>query len=92
MRINAALADEFEIVQALEQRRANFRSFADEHQGLGVPQTLCQGIGILDVIVPDGDVVSRQLAEALQRTQRVVIVVQYGNLHAPLPRGVDLLR
>ena len=36
MRIDAALADKFEIVQALEQRRANFRPLADENQDLGI--------------------------------------------------------
>lgn len=87
--IDAALADEFEVAQALEQWRANFRSFAYEHQDLGVLQTVCKRIGILDVIIPDGHVVPRELGEALEGTQGVVIVIQYGDFHDPLPRGIQ---
>ena len=89
VRVNAALADEFEIVQAFEQRRANFRSFPDQHQDLGVAEAFGKRVGVLDVVIPDGDFVSRELGEALQGTHAVVVVIQDGDLHAPLPRGVQ---
>ena len=40
VRIDAALADELELRQALEQRRADRRALADQHQRLGVLQPL----------------------------------------------------
>src|SRR6185437_15224402 len=85
MRIDAALADEAEIGQALEQGRADLRPLADQHQRLGIAQAPRQRFNVLDVIVPDGDVVPVELGEAGQRAQRVEIVVEYGDPHAPAP-------
>jgi hypothetical protein len=37
---------------------------ADQHQYFGSAQPLGERVGILDVIVPDGDVVALELGEA----------------------------
>ncbi len=81
VRIDAALADELEPGQALEQGGADLGALADQHQGLGVFQARGQRIGVLDVVVPDRDFMAGQLAESIQSAQRVVIVVQYGYFH-----------
>ena len=71
MRIDAALADELELGQALEQGRADLRALAEQHQRFGVAQSPGQRVGVLHVIVPDRDVVAVELAKARQRAQRV---------------------
>src|SRR5215470_4689942 len=81
MRIDAALADEAEIRQALKQRRADFRALADQHQNLGIAQTLGERVDVLDVIVPNRYLVAGEHAEASQRSQRVVIVVEDRDFH-----------
>jgi hypothetical protein len=58
VRVNAALADELEIVQAFKQRRANFRSFPDQHKDFGLPQAFGKRVGVLDMVIPDRDLVS----------------------------------
>ena len=85
VRIDAALADQLQLRQPLQQRRADLRALADQHQRFGVAQPLGERIDVLDVIVPDRDVVSRELAEAVEGAQRVEIVVEDGNLHDALP-------
>src|SRR5712692_7106216 len=81
VRVDAALADQPEPGQSLDQRRADLRALADQHQDLGVGEALRQRRDVLDVIVPDRDVVSRKLAEAAKRPYRVVIVVQDRDFH-----------
>ena len=69
MRIDAALADELEIGQAFEQRRADFGALADQHQRFGARKPLGQRVEVLDVIVPDRDVVAASfLKQASVRT------------------------
>ena len=58
VRIDAALTDEPELVQSMEQRRADLGPLADQHQHFGIPQSFGQRIDILDVIVPDLDLVA----------------------------------
>ena len=62
--IDAALADQPEIGQPLEQRRADLGALADQHQRLGRLQPRGQRIHVLHVIVPDRDLVPVELAEA----------------------------
>ena len=90
VRVDAALADQPEIGQALEQGRADLRALADQHQRLGVAQPLRERIDVLHMIVPDRDLVAVELAKARQRPQRVVIVVEDGDFHVrrPAPAGV----
>ena len=89
MRKDAALADQFQFRQPLQKRRAYLRALADQHQRLGILQAFRQHIDVLDVIVPDGDVVSRQLAEAVEGAHRVEIIVEDRDLHdaPPVARG-----
>jgi hypothetical protein len=65
----------------MEQRRANLGPLAYKHQRLGIPQSFGQRIDILDVIVPDLDLVTSQLFEAIEGAKRIVIVVKNGDLH-----------
>src|SRR5258706_15780472 len=89
VRKDAALADEPERGEALQQWRADLGALADQHQRLGVFQACGQRIGVLDVIVPDGDLVAGELAEGIQRAQRVVIVVEYGYFHGGYGGGTE---
>ena len=82
MRIDAALADQLQLRQLLQQRRADLGALADQHQRLGILQPFRQRVGVLDVIVEDGDVVALELGEARQRPQRVEVIVEDGDLHA----------
>ena len=88
VRIDAALADQPQIGQALEQRRADLGALADQHQHLGVAQAPGQRVGVLEVVVPDGDVVADELVEAGQRADGVVIVVEDGDFHERGFRGI----
>ena len=65
----------------MEERRADLGALANEHERFGLAQSLGERVDVLDVIVPDLDVVSRQLREAVERAQRVVVVVEDGDLH-----------
>ena len=92
VRIDAALADQPQLRQALEQRRADLRALADQHQRLGVAQALGERVDVLDVIVPDRDVVAVELPEAGQRPQRVEVVVENRDLHRAAPSFQARLR
>src|SRR6266404_6300554 len=85
VRIDAALVDEPELVEPLEQRRADLGPLAYQHQRFGIPQPLGQRIDILHMIVPDPDLVARELLEAVERAKRVVIIVKNGQLHLQAP-------
>ncbi len=81
VRIDAALADQLELGQALEQRRADLGPLADQHQRFGIAQPFRQRVNVLHMVVPDGNVLSRELAEAGQGAQRVVVIVEDGDFH-----------
>ena len=63
MRVYAALADEPQRVEALEQRFADLRTLADQHQNLSVFETRCECVDVLDVIGPYCHLVFVQLAK-----------------------------
>ena len=65
----------------MEEWSADLGALANEHEDLGLAQSLGERVDVLDVIVPDLDIVSRQLREAVERAQRVVVVVEDGDLH-----------
>ena len=67
--------------QPIEQRRADLRPLADQHQRFGILQALGKRIDILHVVVPDLDFVAVELAETLERAQRVMVVVENRDLH-----------
>jgi len=79
--VNAALADQLERGQSLQQRRADCRSLTDQDERLAAAQALRQHLGVVHVVVPDGDVMAGQQREAGQRPQRVEIVIQNRNPH-----------
>src|SRR5204863_5008766 len=83
VRIDAALADEPQLGQTLQQGRADRGALPDQDQNLRVAQPLRKRIHVLHVVVPDRDVMACELAEAAERAHRVVIVVQYADFHAP---------
>ena len=60
VRIHAALADEPELVQLVEQRGADLRSLADKDQRFGVFQALGERVGLLDMVIPDFDLMAVQ--------------------------------
>ena len=76
VRINAALTNEPELAQSMEQRRADLGPLAYQHQHFGIAQSFGQRINILDVIVPDLDFVTCQFFEAVEGAKRVVIIVK----------------
>jgi hypothetical protein len=59
VRIDAALTDQPEPVESMQERRANLGSLAYQDQCFGVAQSFSQHIDILYVIVPDLDCVAR---------------------------------
>jgi hypothetical protein len=85
VRVDAALADEPELRQSAEEWRGDLGALANEHERFGVAQSLGERVDVLDVIVPDLDVVPRQVREAVERPQRVLVVVEDGDLHRGRP-------
>ena len=85
----AALADEPQLGQALEQGRADLRALAVQHENLGVAQPLAQRVDILDMVGPQRDIVSGELGEARQRADRIEIIVENGDLHGALLRPTE---
>jgi len=81
MGVDAALADQPQLGQPLEQGRPDLGPLADEYQCLARAQPFGQRIGFLNMVVPDRDVVSCKLVEAAERTESVEVVVEDGNLH-----------
>ena len=55
---------------------ADFRPLADQHQGFGVLEPLREDVDVLDVVVPDFDVVAIELAKAVEGADRVEVVVE----------------
>jgi hypothetical protein len=81
VRVDAALADQPQLRQPRQQRRADLGALANEHERLGIAQALRERVDVLDVVGPDLDVVTRERGKAIQGPQRVVIVVEDGDLH-----------
>ena len=81
VRVDAPLADELQFVQALEERRPDLGPLADEDQRLGVLQTGGQRVDLLNVVVPDVDLMPVQFPEAGKRFQRIEVVVENRDLH-----------
>src|SRR6266511_1270421 len=102
MGIDAHLADDAEAVEALQQRRADRCALADELQRLRVLEPLRQLVDVRGVVVPDRHLVARRLAEAPERADRVLVIVEDRDVHgcprslrtsaAPAPRARSLPR
>ncbi len=89
--VHAALADQAQIRQPLQQRSSDRGAFTNEYQRFAVAQTVGELVDILHVIGEDRYLMAVQLLEALQRAQRVEVVVEDCDPHAssfhdaPLP-------
>jgi len=59
----------------------DLRALANQHAKLSVLEARGKGVDILDVIVPYRHLVSVQFVKAPERTKRVEIVIENGNLH-----------
>ena len=81
VREHAALADEPQCRQSLEQSRADLGALADQHEGFGVAQPIGQHVVVLHVIGPNGHVVTGKLLEAREGAQGVPAVVEDRDLH-----------
>jgi hypothetical protein len=66
------------------ERRPNLCALANEHQRFGLAQSLGEPDDP-DVVVPDLDIVPRQLREAGERAQQVVVVVEDRDLRRGQP-------
>jgi hypothetical protein len=67
VRIDAALAYQSQPREAFQQRRGNRRSFANQDQRFSLVKSIGEEIEIINLIVPDRDVVAIELAKALER-------------------------
>ena len=76
MRIHAALAGQAQLRQLFEKRRANLCPLANENERFGVAETLRECFHVLHVVVPDGDFVAAELLKAIERAQRIVIIIE----------------
>ena len=83
--IDAALGDEPEGRELLEEFGTDLGAFADEDEGFGVAEADGQGVRLLEVVVPDHDLVNGQLLEAGQGAEGVEVVVEDGDLHERAP-------
>ena len=82
VRVDAALADQAQPRQPLEQRGVDARPFPDEHERLEVPPAARPAAStVLQMIGEHRDLVAGELIEAGQRPDRVQIVVEDGDLH-----------
>ena len=82
VRVDAPLADEPQGVKTFEKGLTDLRTLANQYEDLGVRETRGEGVGLLNMIVPDRDFVSVQFAKALKRTKRVEVIIEDRNLHA----------
>jgi len=89
VRIGAALADQAQVREAVQQRCADLGPFADEDQRVEAPKPLGEDLGVLHMIGEDGDLMARQLLKARQRAQGVQPVIEDRDLHRHRPRRVD---
>ena len=76
VRIDAALADQFEFGERFEQGSPNGRALADEHQAFGVLEPSSERGGILHVVVPHRDLVALELPKRGQRAKRIEVIVE----------------
>src|SRR5206468_3869604 len=80
VRIHAALADQSELVQTIEQRSLDLRPLANENQCLSVFQTPGKRVGVLHMVIPDFDLMRIQLPETRKGPQCVEVVVENRDL------------
>jgi hypothetical protein len=81
MRIHAPLADQPQPGQAVQQRCLDLRAFPDQHECFSVLQPLREHSIVLDVIVPDRDVMPGELAETTQCANGIEIIIEDRDFH-----------
>ncbi|MNT62997.1 hypothetical protein D3C72_2007680 [compost metagenome] len=86
----AGLADQLEVGQAVEQGGVDACAFAGEYQGVGIGKTCCKLFqrGRRE-LMKDADSMPAQLAEAIERTDYILVVVGNDNTHVGLTRSVQ---
>jgi hypothetical protein len=82
---DAALADQPQGREAFQQFGGDGRPFADEDEDLGGDQASGELVHIVDMVVPDGDLVSVEGGEAVECPDRVEVVVQNRHTHGRGP-------
>ena len=82
MGIDAALADELQFRQPVEEFPGYLRALPEQHHRIEIAKPFGKSRDILDVVVEDGNVVPCKLRETGQVPQGVEIVVQDRQLHA----------
>src|SRR5581483_9165834 len=81
VRVDAPLRDQTQLREPLEQRPSDRRSLANEHERFRLTETSSERVDVLGVVVPDRDIVCRELREAGERPYRVEVVVEDRDLH-----------
>ena len=81
VRVDAALADQAQVGQALEERRAYLGPLADQNERVESLQPSGEGVGVLDVVREHRHLVGLESLEARQRPQRVEPIVEDRDLH-----------
>ncbi len=76
VRIDAAPPDEFQLRQTLQQRRLNFCSLPNEHENLSILKALHENIIVLNMVIPDSNLMAGELCETGQAAHGVEIVVE----------------
>ena len=80
VRIHAALADQSELVETVEQRSLDLRPLADENECLSVFEALGKRRDVLQMVIPDFDLMRVQLPETGKGPQCVELVVENRDL------------
>src|SRR4029453_6626366 len=81
VRIHTALANQSELVQTIEQWSSDVRALTDENECLGIFQPLGKRVDVLDVVIPDLDLMPVQLPETGEGPQCVEVVIENRDLH-----------
>ena len=76
MRIDASLTDQLESWKSLEEGASNQRTLANQHQHVCMLQTMGKNFDVLDVIIPNRDIVLREQSKTWQAAQCVEIIIQ----------------
>jgi hypothetical protein len=76
MRIDAALADQPKPGEPLQEWRPDIGPLSEKHERFRVVEPPRQGISILDMVIPNADLVAVEFLEAFQAPERVVVIIQ----------------
>jgi hypothetical protein len=88
VRIHAHLADDPEPVEPRDETRRNGRSFAQQRQCLCILKPIDEDFHDLSVIVPDGHIMVGDLAEAIESSDGVLVIVEDRDIHSLAEPGI----